>query len=61
MTDHKWLIDVLEDLETYSANNELSSLQCLLGEVRSKAEIEFRTFTGTKERVLSIPTTVRQN
>lgn len=61
MTDHKWMIDVLEDLETYAASNELSSLQCLLGKARSKAEIEFRAFTSTKERMLSLPTAARLN
>lgn len=61
MTDHKWMIDVLEDLETYAASNELSSLQCLIGEARSKAEIEFGLLASTKKRVLSIPTAARLN
>ena len=40
MADHKWIVDVLSDLETYAKNNELNSLQHLLGEARSKAAVE---------------------
>ncbi len=61
MTDHKWMIDVLEDLETYAASNELSSLQCLIGEVRSKVEIEFKVYATTKERMQSFPDAERLN
>ncbi len=61
MTDHKWMIDVLEDLETYAASNELSSLRCLLREARSKAEIELEVFANKKERILSFPTIARLN
>ena len=50
MTNHKWMIDVLEDLETYAASNELNSLQCLLSEARSKAEIETHSATHKKSR-----------
>ncbi|WP_306115995.1 MULTISPECIES: hypothetical protein [unclassified Roseovarius] len=61
MTDHKWMIDVLEDLETYAANNELDSLKCLLGEARLKAEIEFRVFNSTKRQVRSSSTAAKLN
>ena len=40
MTEHNWMIEVLEDLETYAKKSELSSLQCLLGEARLKIEDE---------------------
>ncbi|WP_306112784.1 MULTISPECIES: hypothetical protein [unclassified Roseovarius] len=61
MTDHKWIIDVLEDLETYAASNELDSLKCLLGEARLKAETEFKMFANSNERVLNHPTAERFN
>lgn len=61
MTEHKWMIDVLEDLETYAASNDLSSLQCLIGEARSRAENDFMVFATTKERMRSFPNAERLN
>ncbi|WP_299850797.1 hypothetical protein [uncultured Roseovarius sp.] len=54
MTDHKWMIDVLADLEMYAASKELSSLKCLLGKARSNVETEINGSAIAKERMLDL-------
>ena len=55
MADHKWMVDVLLDLETYAKNNELNSLLCLLGKARSKAAVEARVGPLDENRQNSFP------
>ena len=51
MTDHKWMVDVLEDLEDYAAKNELTSLQCQLGRARSTFVSEIKLAAISKELI----------
>ncbi len=61
MTDHTWMIDVLEDLELYAANNKLKSLYWLLCAARSKAENEIEANATARERTQVLLSTGRLN